>query len=89
MNDTTPAVELQFRSLLLAKSGSDRLRMASSMFDSARRIMLASFPKDLSPEKIRKLLLARTYPEIDASICSADHATHGPRTSVRPPMTCK
>jgi hypothetical protein len=67
MNDTSPAVEQQFRTLLLARSGAERLRMASGMFDSARRMMLASFPKDLSPEKIRQLLLARTYPEFDTS----------------------
>lgn len=68
MNDTSPAVEQQFRSLLLAKSGAERLRMASSMFDSARRMMLASFPKNLPPEAIRQLLLARTYPEISAPV---------------------
>jgi hypothetical protein len=64
MNDTTAAVEQQFRTLLLAKSGADRLRMASGMFDSARKMMLASFPEGLPPEKIRQLLLTRTYPEI-------------------------
>ena len=67
MNDTSPEVERQFRTLLLAKSGAERLRMASGMFDSARRMMLASFPKDLSQEKIRQLLLVRTYPEIEVS----------------------
>ncbi len=67
MNDTSPEVERRFRTLLLAKSGAERLCMASGMFDSARRMMLASFPKDLSPEKTRQLLLARTYPEIEAS----------------------
>ncbi len=68
MNDTPPAVDLQFRSLLLAKSGPDRLRMASGMFDAARQMMLASFPKDLPPEKIRQLLLSRTYPEWNAPV---------------------
>ena len=64
MTDTTAAIDLQFRTMLLAKSGAERIRMASGMFDSARRLMLASLPKNLPPETIRQLLLARTYPEL-------------------------
>lgn len=64
MIDTPQTLDQQFRSMLLAKSGSDRMRMGAGMFDSARCMMLASFPKDLPPEKIRQLLLARTYPEL-------------------------
>jgi len=50
--------------MLMAKSGAERLRMASGMFDSARRLMLASLPKNLPPATIRQLLLVRTYPEL-------------------------
>lgn len=50
--------------MLMEKSGIDRILMGSGMFDSARSMMLASFPKDLSPQEIRNLLLARTYPEL-------------------------
>jgi len=64
MNDTPSSVDQQFRSMLLAKSGAERMRMGSGMFDSARRLMLASLPKNLPPETIRQLLLARTYPEL-------------------------
>lgn len=42
--------------MLLAKSGAERMRMSSGMFDSARRLMLASLPKNLPPETIRHLL---------------------------------
>ena len=64
MNDTPAAIDLQFRTMLLAKSGAERMRMASGMFDSARSLMLASLPKNLPPHVIRQLLLARTYPEL-------------------------
>ncbi|MEI6604093.1 MAG: hypothetical protein WCP35_02200 [Verrucomicrobiota bacterium] len=64
MNDTPSSVDQQFRTMLLAKSGAERMRMGSGMFDSARRLMLASLPKNLPPETIRQLLLARTYPEL-------------------------
>ncbi len=64
MNDTNPAVEKKFLAMLMRKSGMERIRMGSGMFDSARSMMLASFPKDLSPQEIRHLLLARTYPEL-------------------------
>jgi hypothetical protein len=63
MNDTPSSVDQQFRTMLMAKSGAERMRMASGMFDSARRLMLASLPKNLPPATIRQLLLARTYPE--------------------------
>lgn len=65
MNDTPIEVDQKFRSMLLAKSGAERMRMASGMFDSARRLMLASMPKNLPPAAIRQLLLARTYPELN------------------------
>ena len=64
MNDTSESVDQQFRAMLMTKSGADRLRMGSSMFDSARRMMLASFPKNLPLKELRQLILARTYPEL-------------------------
>jgi len=64
MTDTSESVDRQFRAMLMTKSGADRLQMGSSMFDSARRMMLASFPKDLLPHELRQLILARTYPEL-------------------------
>jgi hypothetical protein len=63
MNDTNPTIEKKFQAMLMQKSGIERIRMGSGMFDSARSMMLASFPKDLSPRELRHLLLARTYPE--------------------------
>jgi hypothetical protein len=64
MNDTPCLLDQQFRTMLLAKSGAERMRMAAGMFDSARRMMLASLPTNLPPATIRQLLLVRTYPEL-------------------------
>ena len=67
MNDTSESVDLQFRAMLMTKSGAERLQMGSSMFESARGMMLASFPKDLPPHELRQLILTRTYPELNHS----------------------
>jgi hypothetical protein len=67
MNDTSEDVELIFRKMLMRKSGSERVAIASGMFDSARAMMLASFPAGQSPDQIRKMLLERTYPELSKS----------------------
>ena len=64
MNDTSETVDRQFRAMLMTKSGAERLQMGSGMFDSARGMMLASFPTDLPPHKLRQLILTRTYPEL-------------------------
>jgi hypothetical protein len=41
MNDTPPEIEKRYRDMLMAKSPAERLRMASRMFDSARKLALA------------------------------------------------
>lgn len=64
MTDTSESVDRQFRAMLMTKSGAERLHMGSGMFDSARGMMLASFPKDLPRHELRQLILARTYPEL-------------------------
>ena len=64
MNDTSESVDRQFRAMLMTKSGAERLQMGSSMFDSARGMMLASLPKDHPPHELRQLILTRTYPEL-------------------------
>jgi len=67
MNDTSESVDRQFRAMLMTKSGAERLQMGSSMFESARGMMLASFPKDLPPHELQQLILTRTYPELNHS----------------------
>jgi hypothetical protein len=64
MNDTTHAVETEYRRLLLAKSGAERLTMATRAFDAARDLALASFPQGLPADQIRQRLFARIYGDV-------------------------
>ena len=45
----------------MARSGAERMIMGASMFDTARAIVLASLPKDLPPEELKRKLFARIY----------------------------
>ena len=64
MNDTTPEVEALFRSMLLQRSGEERLRMACSMFDTAKALASASIREtqpDISDTDLRRALFLRFY----------------------------
>jgi hypothetical protein len=61
MNDTPPEIEKKIHELMMARSGAERLIMGASMFDAARRIVLASLPKDLSDEELKRRLFERIY----------------------------
>ena len=64
MNDTSPAVARKYRALLLQRSGTERLNMGSSMFATARTLLLASLRErdpDASPADIRRTLFLRLY----------------------------
>ena len=65
MNDTPPEVEALYRKMLMEKSNEERMIMGARMFDAARRMMIASFPSNLSKEEFRRMLFERTYPELD------------------------
>jgi hypothetical protein len=65
MTDTPPAVEREFRRLIMARPAEERLLMAVSMHQSARAIALASLPPDADPVETRRLLSHRFYPELD------------------------
>lgn len=64
MNDTSPEVESLFNELMMKKTGQERMRMGFSMFEMARKQVLASIihqnPKADSKE-IRKQLFLRFY----------------------------
>ena len=70
MNDTAQSVDQQFRAMLMEKSGAERMQMGSDMFEAARCMMLASFPKDLPLHEVRRLILARTYPHLTVATMS-------------------
>lgn len=63
MNDTSPEIEQLVREKMMARHGAARVRMAAEMFESARRIILASFPPGLSEEETRRRLFERIYAE--------------------------
>jgi hypothetical protein len=61
MNDTSPETAELVREMLMARSGAERVLMASSMFASARAMILASFPSGLSDLEIKRRLCERLY----------------------------
>ena len=61
MNDTTPEIVEKVHGMMMARTGAERLIMGSAMFDLARKIVLASLPKDLSEEELKHRLFERIY----------------------------
>ena len=61
MTDTPPETERLVRESIMAHSGEERFIMGAQMFDSAREMMKASLPKDLSETERRRLLFKRIY----------------------------
>ncbi len=61
MNDTPPEIEKKVREMMMARSGAERMIMGASMFDAARAMVLASLPKDLPEEEIKRRLFERIY----------------------------
>ncbi len=61
MKDTSAEIAAMVNERLMAKSGAERIRMGSQMFDAARRMALASLPKDISSLKRKQLLFERIY----------------------------
>jgi len=68
MTDTPPEIAALVRQRLLERSGSERVLMASRMFDVAKAMVLASFPAGLSDLEIKCRLCERFYGnEVDVS----------------------
>ena len=64
MNDTSPEAAAQFESLLRERSGSDRVRMVSDMFDTARALVIANVkaPRpDITDAALRVEVFTRFY----------------------------
>ena len=61
--DTNPEAADQLRRLLRARTGEQRLRMACEMFDSARRLVVASLPEAIAADPVERSvsLLRRFY----------------------------
>jgi hypothetical protein len=61
MTDTPPEIERMLRDKLMARSGEERFIMGAQMFESARAMVKASLPKDLSETERRRRLFKRVY----------------------------
>ena len=62
MNDTPEAVQDLYRTLLMRRSGSERLQMGCAMFDTARAFALANLRLlSHSDDELRVRLFVRTY----------------------------
>ena len=61
MQDTSIEIQKFYHNLLMSKTGEERFLMGISMFQVARELVLSSFPKDLSEEQKRILLMKRFY----------------------------
>lgn len=61
MNDTPPEIEEKVREMIMARSGAERMKMGSLMFEAARAIVIASLPKDLSEDEFKRQLFERIY----------------------------
>ena len=61
MTDTPPEIERIMHDKLMALSGEERFVMGAEMFDSAREMIKASLPKNVSETEGRRLLFKRIY----------------------------
>jgi hypothetical protein len=61
MEDTSPEIKAKYRQMIMSRTGEERIGMCAEMFDSARAVIVASLPTDLSPVEFRKQLFERTY----------------------------
>lgn len=63
MTDTPPEIAEMVRTRLMSLPNSTRLVMGVQMFEAARAMVLASFPKGLSEAERKKRLFERIYGE--------------------------
>jgi hypothetical protein len=64
MNDTSPDIEKRMAELIARRSPAERLRMASSMFDMAKKIMEAGIRREypsIEETELRARMFLRLY----------------------------
>lgn len=64
MKDTTAEIEALVRRRYLAMTPVERLVIGAQMFETARAMVLASFPPALSPDETRLRLCRRLYGDL-------------------------
>ena len=76
VNDTSSEVALMVAKCYAGMLPGERVRIAAEMFDTARQLVLASFPAGLSPAEARRRLCRRFYGEL------AENAFSQPEVSI-------
>jgi hypothetical protein len=72
ITDTSPEMEEFFRIKMMKQSGERRFMMGVSMYDTARMLVEASLPKDITPTEKRRQILTRFYgDELSEEVISA------------------
>jgi uncharacterized protein UPF0158 len=64
MSDTSPEIEEKYRTMLMARSGEERLKIGGSMYTTARALVTASILEQdpaASPAALRQALFLRFY----------------------------
>ena len=79
MNDTPTEIDARMAALFAARTGSDRVRMACEMFDTARALLVADIRRrepELSGAELRVRIFERTYGDDFDADARARIATH-------------
>ena len=76
MNDTDPEFAALVAARYAAMTPYERMEIASSMFDTARTIVDASLPSDLSREERRYAIAKRLYGDELPEAALRAHARH-------------
>jgi len=63
LSDTTKEVEEMQNELWMRRTTQERAEFMFGMFASARQVIIASLPKDLSEKEFKKQLFYRSYGE--------------------------
>lgn len=61
MTDTDPKMQMRMNSMMMKKTGVERLKMGLSMFDMAKKLVIASIIAAGNGSDIRRQLLLRFY----------------------------
>ncbi|HNF14669.1 MAG TPA: hypothetical protein PK453_13445 [Leptospiraceae bacterium] len=61
MNDTSPEIEQMLQERYMKMTGEERVMIATSMYDTAREIVLSSLPPNLTEKEKRVQLFLRFY----------------------------
>ena len=64
MQDTNPEFRVLVAERFAAMSADERVRVCTEMFDTARALVEASLPKDLSPAELRFRICERFYGDL-------------------------